>query len=130
MLVRTGEATPRRPQAVIAHSDPAYVAGVARAFRRYGWAVAVAADGAEVRRLTAALSADLVVLAADLPGESGWLTCAKLSLGRPRPPVVLIAAEENGRDAELAAFAGAARLVRRDEGADALLEEAGVAVAV
>src|SRR6476646_3435582 len=74
MLARR-EAGRRRPHVVLAHSDAAYAAGVARAFRRHGWVVAPAASGPEARRLASALAADLVVLEADLPAESGWLTC-------------------------------------------------------
>src|SRR5438105_4588525 len=110
MFARSGEAGRRRPHVVIAHSDAAYTTGVTRAFRRYGWVVAPAADGPSARRLAASLSADLVVLQADLPEESGWLTCAKMNLGRERPPVVLVTDETAPGD-EFAGFAGAARLV-------------------
>ncbi len=121
-----GEAGPRRPHVVIAHSDAAYAAGVGRAFRRHGWAVASAVSGPEARRLASALAADLIVLEADLPGESGWLTCAKLNVGGDRPPVVLVTADEGARAGEFAEFAGAVRFVTRRQGADPLLEEMGL----
>jgi DNA-binding response OmpR family regulator len=104
----------------------AYVLSVTRAFRRHGWGVALAAVGQEARRLAQELSASLVVLKTDLPGESGWLTCAKLSVGSEPPPVVLVADSEDDRDMEFAAFAGASRIITLDEGLQPLLEEAGI----
>jgi DNA-binding response OmpR family regulator len=126
MSARSGEAGRQRPHVVIAHSDTAYVLGAARAFRRHGWDVALAAVGQEARRLAAQLSARLVVLETSLPDETGWLTCAKLTVGDDAPSVVLVADEDEDRDEEFADFAGAARLVTRDEGTEPLLEEAGI----
>jgi DNA-binding response OmpR family regulator len=114
---------------VIAHSDAGYTAGVERAFRRHGWVVAPAADGPEARRLASSLAADLVVLQADLPEESGWLTCAKLNVGA-RQPVVLVTADEGDCDAAFAEVAGAARVVTAEQGPAPLLEEAGLGVPV
>jgi DNA-binding response OmpR family regulator len=129
MFGRTGKAGRRRPQLVIAHSDPGYVVRVARAFRRHGWVAAVAADGPEARQLAHQLDANLLVLEADLPGESGWLSCAKINLGGRRPPVVLVVGQKSARAERFAEVAGAARLVTAAEGAEPLLEEAGIAVA-
>ena len=126
MLARTGEAGRYRPHVVIAHTDTAYVLGVARAFRRHGWEVAIAAVGQEVRRLAALLPARLVVLETRLPDESGWLTCAKLTVGGGRERVILVADNEDDRDDQFAEFAGATRIVTRDEGLDPLLEEVGI----
>ncbi len=126
MFARSGEAGRQRPQIVIAHSDTAYVLSMARAFRRHGWGVALAAVGQEARRLAELLSASLVVLETDLPGESGGLTCAKLQVGNGSQPVVLVAGCEEERDTDFAEFAGACRIVTRDEGLDPLLEEAGI----
>jgi DNA-binding response OmpR family regulator len=130
MLARTREAGRRRPQVVIAHSDTAYVLRVARAFRRHGWEVALAAVGQEARRLAGLLAARLVVLETELPDESGWLTCAKLNVGGTGQSVVLVADDEGGRDEEFAEFAGAARIVTKAEGLEPLLEEAGLAMPV
>lgn len=130
MFARSGEAGRRRPHVVIAHSDPAYVGSVERVFRQHGWAVASAADGPQARRLAELLPATLVVLEAGLPRESGWLTCAKLSIGSARCSVVLVTGAEAPRDEEFADFAGAVRLVTREEGTGPLLEAAGLAVPV
>jgi DNA-binding response OmpR family regulator len=130
MFARSQEAGRRRPHVVIAHTDPAYAAGAARAFRRYGWEVVLAADGPEARRLAAAPAARLVILEAGLPEESGWLTCAKLRAAGPRTPVVLVGNESAAPDDAFAEFAGAARLVTREQGYEPLLEEAGLAAPV
>jgi DNA-binding response OmpR family regulator len=127
MFVRSGEAGRLRPHVVIAHSDATYVSNVERAFRRHGWAVAPVADGPLARQLAARLPANLVILEAGLPHESGWLTCAKLSISSARCPVVLVTGAEDSRDEEFADFAGAARLVTREAGTAPLLEEAGIA---
>ncbi len=130
MFARSKEAGRRRPSVVIAHSDPAYAAGAARAFRRYGWEVVPAADGPEARRLAAAPAVRLVVLEASLPEESGWLTCAKISAAGARAPVVLVGEDFAAVDGAFAEFAGAARLARREQGYEALLEEAGLTLPV
>jgi len=126
MFARSPEAGRRRPCLVIAHSDPAYVVVVARAFRRQGWIPLLAADGPEARRLVANCPGSLVVLEADLPGESGWLTCAKLTMGNPRHRVVLVAANPTERDEDFAEFSGATSMVTLDQGPEPLLEVAGI----
>src|SRR5579872_4776337 len=123
MFARSKEAGRNRPHAIIAHTDPTYVAAAARAFRRFGWGVVHAADGPEARRLAAAPLARLVVLATEQPGESGWLTCAKLATGL-RPPVVLVGDEPRPDDEAFAEFVGAVRLVTLAQGTEPLLEEA------
>ncbi|HEX5272921.1 MAG TPA: response regulator [Gemmataceae bacterium] len=130
MFARSKEAGRRRPNVVIAHSDPAYAAGAARAFRRYGWEVVAAADGPEARRLAAAPAVRLVVLETELPDESGWLTSAKLTAIGFRAPVVLVGDEGGAAEDAFAAFAGAVRLITRRQGYEALLEEAGLTVPV
>jgi DNA-binding response OmpR family regulator len=130
MLARSQEAGRRRPHVVIAHSDPAYALGAARAFRRYGWGVISAADGPEARRLAASPAARLVVLEADMPEESGWLSCAKLNAAGVRPPVVLVGDVPDAENDAFAEFVGAARLVTRGQGYEPLLEEAGLAAPV
>jgi two-component system, OmpR family, response regulator ResD len=129
MFARTKEAGRHRPLVIVAHSDPEYAAGVTRAFRRYGWVVETAADGPEARRLASSPTACLVVLEADLPEESGWLTCAKLNAAGTRSVVVLVSGEGAGDEA-FAEFAGAARLVTREQGCEPLLEEAGLTAPV
>ena len=110
-----------RPCLVLADPDPAYASATARSFRRLGWDVYEARLSPEVRRLARMLEADLILLGADLPGESGWLTCAKLVRERPQARVILVDDPAGPRDLHLAAFVGAKALVRRDAGMAALL---------
>jgi len=110
-----------RPCLILAHADPAYAAQVVRAFRRHGWDVYPAQDGPEVRRLARMLEPQLVVLQTDLPEESGWLTCEKLTGEWPDCKVVLVAAEPTPSRGAFASFVGAAALVDRKDGLAALL---------
>ena len=124
MLVAHERSAGYRPCLVLADSDPAYAAATGRSFRRLGWDVYEAKLGPEARRLARMLEADLVILAADLPEETGWLTCAKLVRERPRTRVILVDhAADDPRARHMAAFVGAKALVRRDAGMDALLPQ-------
>jgi DNA-binding response OmpR family regulator len=111
------------PCLVLAHDDPVYAAGAIRAFRRLGWDAYTARTGPEARRLSRMLGAGLVVLAADLPGETGWLTCAKLVHELPMVKVVLVADTPDARQEQLAEFVGASSLVDGGGGVPALLAE-------
>jgi ActR/RegA family two-component response regulator len=117
-----------RPCLVLAHTDAAYAAMSSRAFRRRGWDVYNAQTGPEARRLARMLDADLVVLDTALPGESGWLTCEKLTAELPGTRVVLVAPEAGGWEQRFAEFVGAAAVLRRGDGASALLGEVPAAV--
>jgi DNA-binding response OmpR family regulator len=101
-----------RPCLVLAHADPVCTADLCRRFRRQGWDVYPTHGGPEARRLARMLDADLVILEADLPDESGYLTCAKLIQERPGRTVVLVSEDPSSRNGERAVFVGAAGLVR------------------
>ena len=118
---RTNAAT--SPCLIVAHGDSAYEAAIARGFRRLGWDVYVARSGPEVRRLVPLLEADVVILDAELPQESGWLTCEKLTAEHPLVQVVLITGEPGPLNQQFAAFVGASALIRRSDGLDPLIEE-------
>jgi DNA-binding response OmpR family regulator len=111
-----------RPCLVLAHADAVYAAGAARAFRRLGWDVYTARTGPEARRLVRLLGAELAVLDADLPDESGWLTCAKLVHEAPLVKVLLVAPNTDRREEERADFVGASALVDRARGLPALVD--------
>lgn len=63
-------------------------------FRGLGWDVTHAGSGAEAGRVALRNKATAVVLTAEAVTESGLLTCAKLSLVRPHPRVVLVGPED------------------------------------
>lgn len=111
------------PCLILAHTDGRYEAAIARSFRRLGWDVYAARSGPEVRRLVRLLEAEVVVMAADLPEESGWLTCDKLTCERPLIKVVLVSDNLSPRNRELADFVGANALVGRADGLAPLVEE-------
>src|SRR5205823_1479522 len=79
-----------QPCLVLAHPDPVYAAVTSRAFTHLGWTVYTAQTGAEARRLARQLPAQLVILDAHLPDESGYLIGAKLQLELPQVKVVLV----------------------------------------
>jgi CheY-like chemotaxis protein len=111
------------PCLVVAHPLPESQAILARGFRRLGWDVYLAQSGSEARRLARMLEADMVILHVDLPEESGWLTCDKLTRESPLACVVLVSDNLNSRNQELAGFVGASALVDRTEGVVPLVEE-------
>jgi DNA-binding response OmpR family regulator len=130
MVDHCDEILPCCPCLVLAHADAAYAAAVSRALRLRGWDVYTARSGPEARRLARMLAADLVILGAELAGESGFLTCAKLVGELPMVPVLLVAAGARAR--RLASFVGAGDCIDRSAGMPALLwqvEAAGVAAA-
>ena len=119
---RNGEG---QPILILAHPDAHYTTTVSRAFRRLQWQVLSARSADEVRRLARVHNPDLVVLAADLAGESGWLTCDKLRSEHPGVKVALIAEEPTPYFERFADFVGAAALVSIHSAPAALVELVG-----
>jgi LuxR family maltose regulon positive regulatory protein len=78
------------------------------------------ASGAEAQRLAGELLPQVVVLDVDLPDESGWLSAAKILLVHPSRRVVLLTAPADDQLRQRARSIGAAGVVARDEGPDAL----------
>jgi DNA-binding response OmpR family regulator len=112
-----------QPCLILAHSDPVYEAALARGFRRLGWDVYRVKSGPEVRRLAPMLDANLVILDAELPEESGWLTCDKLTREQSHVEVILVTGEAGPLNHAMAAFVGASSLVHRSEGPARVVEE-------
>jgi DNA-binding response OmpR family regulator len=112
-----------RPCLVLAHADSRYATDTCRSFRRIGWDVYLAQTGPEARRLARMLEADMVVLDAELPEESGWLTCTKLMQERPQMQVVLVSLKSDPRQLALAEFVGARTLVETSDDLAGLLCE-------
>jgi DNA-binding response OmpR family regulator len=123
MIVEHHENARSHPCLLIAHSDLTYAALVARAFRRRGWDVYPARSGPEARRLARLLEPDLVVLAAELEQESGWLTCEKVTDEMPDVKVFLIGDAKSRRDQDFAAFVGAAALLHHSDSVQALVDQ-------
>ena len=123
MIAATDAIARSHPCLILADADPTFAAAVERSFRRLGWDVYPARTGPEARRLARMLGPSLVVLGAELPGESGWLTCDKLTREFPSLWVILVAPEPDDGQRRFAAFVGAAALVREADGAFALVRE-------
>ena len=121
MTADNQEPVAARPCMLVVHNEPSQPGVLGRAFRRLGWDVYHARNGAEARRLARMLEPELLVMATDLEEESGWLTCEKLTRELPDVRVVLADAVPDARRAKLAAFVGAAALLPRD-GLATLLE--------
>jgi DNA-binding response OmpR family regulator len=124
MLALKETCPPSRPCLILAHSDPLYATLVRQIFLRLRWDVRMASCGPEARELAAELSPSLVVLDAELPEESGWLTCAKLKQEQPDLKVVLLTDHVQRASHAFAHFVGAAALINRSDGLRTLVEEA------
>jgi DNA-binding response OmpR family regulator len=124
MLALKESLSPVRPCLVLAHADPLYAALVRQIFLRLRWNVHLTSSGVEARELAAELSPCMVILDADLPDESGWLTCAKLTQEQPDLHVVLVADRIGRTSHAFAYYVGAAALVGRNDGLRALVNEA------
>ena len=118
----------KRPQAgrqklIVSHHDPDYSARVSKQFRQLGWDVHSAESEADVRRLARSIAPAVVILATDFPGESGWLTCAKLTSERPGLKVILVGHGLTPDQVRFGTFAGSSALVELEHGMRGLVEE-------
>ena len=109
----------RKPKLVVGLAGSALADAVESHFRALGWDVAQAATGADAGRFAYKCRPTAVVLSSDLPGESGFLTCAKVRLTRPGVRVVLVGPEV-GRNAAWARQAGAVGYLPDSAGAAAV----------
>jgi len=112
-----------RPTVVLAHANEAFALRTCAAFRRMGWDAYCADSGPEARRLARLLTPNLVILDAQLPDESGWLTCDKLTREMPRLKVVVVGSQPRSRNENFASFVGATAHVDRLDGLLSILSE-------
>jgi DNA-binding response OmpR family regulator len=117
------ELTANRPSLVVAYPKTGYTSALCRHYRLRGWEIHLAASGDEARQLAVQLSPEVVVLATDLPDESGWLICQKLLSERPDQKVVLVTNRTGPANQTFADFVGAVALVHEEAGIQALIEE-------
>ena len=107
---------PRRKEqaarVVLALGEGLVARPIEEAFRRNGWDVHLAGPEADPRRVVGNLRPLATVLATTPRGrESGWLTCKKLLMERPKLKVVLVHEDPTARDLRLAEFVGAVACV-------------------
>ncbi|HWY87073.1 MAG TPA: response regulator [Gemmataceae bacterium] len=111
-----------RPLLILAYVDSAHAAQCGRYFRRLGWEVHLVASAAEARRLSATGAARALVLDTELPDESGWLTCAKITQEDPARKVILLAPDRLPETGERLADVNAVALVTRHDPMEVLAE--------
>jgi two-component system OmpR family response regulator len=85
-MVRADEAEPIR--ILMVDDDPGICEAVSEFLAQHGYAVATARDSAEMERVLAQGSIDLVVLDIMLPGEDGLTICRRLA--RPDGPAIIM----------------------------------------
>lgn len=116
-----------RPRVVLAYADSAIASRNGRSFRRRGWEVHQVKSGVEARRLAEALAPDLIILDAELAGESGWLTCAKMRLEQPEQRIFVVVTQAGPEKERFGDFVGAAALFTCADDVALLLPEASEA---
>jgi len=116
------EPNAHRPLLLLAYVDSAHAVRCGRFFRRQGWDVRLVASAAEARRLLSTLSPRAVVLDTELPDESGWLACAKITQEDPSLSVILLAPERCPPTKANLANVNATALVTRQDSIESLAE--------
>jgi CheY-like chemotaxis protein len=117
------QSTQRTEQLIVAHQDQAFAAQTSRCFRKLGWKVYATSSAAEARRLARILHPAMVILDTDLPDESGWLMCDKLTREQPGLKVFLVSNRRNPYQSRFADFVGATGLLWRYGSLRVLAEE-------
>lgn len=111
-----------RPRLLLAYADSAYASRCVRYFRRLGWEVRMAASGNDARKQIAEFHPTFFVIDADMPDESGWLTCAKILLDRPELNVAVQVRERDDEAVGFQRFLGLDRLIVREDGVEGLAD--------
>jgi two-component system response regulator GlrR len=92
---------------LVVDDDPSVLEMLTRVLMGEDYLVLPAASGPDALRIAAATQIDLVLLDANMPGQSGWETFETLTARHPLVPVIIIAARSNQLFAALASGAGA-----------------------
>jgi DNA-binding response OmpR family regulator len=111
-MVRTPKHRP--PRVVIGHRDSGYATTLGQQLAKVGWETVVVDSAAQARLLARANRTVAVLLDVELPDESGWLTCDKVTRERPELCVVLLSNETRAEDRRFATFVGARAIVQAD----------------
>ncbi len=104
-----------RPRLVLVCSDATFSLAVRRFFAQNGWNVTLAKSCEELRSVTSSVP-QLVLIDADLPDQSGFLTCAKLLQACPDLHVYIFGTGSAPTAHRFSNFVGAAGYVDRSEG--------------
>jgi DNA-binding response OmpR family regulator len=112
---------------ILALPESALANALDEQLRQHGWTVLRATSSARARRLACRHLPDALVLSADSPDESGWLTCAKLVRAQPQLHVVLVG-ERSAFSVRFARFVGASALVPPTAGVEEVMARVAGAV--
>jgi len=118
-LMREKDAQRKAPRVVLA-GGPGFASRAAEYLYLMGLDVCSARSAADLHALAIRHRTAAVVLPVEAGGESGFLTCAKLRLTRPKLKVVLVG-DESQRSQRFARFLGAGFATEADA-ADAVLK--------
>lgn len=110
----------RKAPRVVLAGGPGFAARAAEYLYLMGLDVCSAASPADLHALAIRNRTAAVLLPVEAGGESGFLTCAKLRLTRPKLKIVLVG-EPTPRSERLARFVGAGFATESDA-ADAVLQ--------
>jgi DNA-binding response OmpR family regulator len=121
-MIRLEKNAVYRPLLILAYADSAHAAQCGRYFRRHGWEVRLVASAGEVRRLLATSTPRAIVLDTELPDESGWLTCAKITHEDPARKVILLAPNRSPENLRNVANVNAVGLVSRQDQIETIAE--------
>jgi CheY-like chemotaxis protein len=92
---------------LLVDDDPAIRQILARLLTGEGYAMALAANGAESIKAVRATEIDLVLLDLNMPGMDGWETFERLATENPMLPIIVITARPNQSFTAMAAGIGA-----------------------
>lgn len=81
---------PTQRHLVLASANVPRAFGHQRSLRERGWETHLATSGGVARHLAMEWNPELIIVEDGLEGESGWLTCAKLSLVESSPEVLFL----------------------------------------
>jgi CheY-like chemotaxis protein len=112
-----------QPRLVLGHTNEAYRSQASRYFRSLGLNLATAGSAQEIHQLTRVLDPAVVIVDAELPDESGYLTCVKIKQQFPQCKVIVLGCKATKAGERFAAFAGANAFVDRSEGLETLGQE-------
>ena len=105
-LARSKDGVKQKAPRVLVGGGPGFALQVAGELRLNGWDICTAATGDDLHTLAVRKNPTAILIPVEACGESGFLTCAKIRLMRPKLSVVLVGEPTAGAE-RLARFVGA-----------------------
>ena len=104
---------PTGPQILLAENDELLCEVVGEALQRQGLSFATARTGDEAIAMAYRLRPQIVLVDTHMPGQSGYLVAAKLTLAHPRPAVLIVTSSPRGQSDRLAEFVRADAMLHK-----------------